>query len=291
MMTDIAKEAAPLRGVESQAPDSLVVPVRLPAQDLRQPSLAVNAETQSPVPPASTSYQNIPEIEVKQSGGSGREEIAQLIKRANQRGTRGRGDPRNESMKRARECYRREQLAKHHQQPKQQEYILQISPPTRDMAKIGLAVTLHGRGEVKFSPNTSCEDGRGFMQTPSRSSHHSPLPRQPPSQRRTQPHRHLIPIHGPPSSLGRHNNIFMRPPPTASRGEPQHQHQIAGPLVRRYNDWTTWVELGVKVYGLPSNVTTRDLWTNFSREGSIATIQLFEDFKGNRDGKAQIRFR
>jgi hypothetical protein len=69
------------------------------------------------------------------------------------------------------------------------------------------------------------------------------------------------------------------------------QLQQEGAAVRRDNDWTTWTELSIKVYGLTPNVSTLDLWKSFNGEGSITTIKLFEDSRGNRDGKARIGFR
>lgn len=70
----------------------------------------------------------------------------------------------------------------------------------------------------------------------------------------------------------------------------QQLHQN-GAAVRRENDWTTWVEITIRVYGLTPIVSTLDLWKCFNREGPITTIKIFEDGKGNRDGKASIQFR
>lgn len=69
------------------------------------------------------------------------------------------------------------------------------------------------------------------------------------------------------------------------------QLQQNGAAVRRENDWTTWVEIGIRVYGLTPTVSTLDLWKCFNREGPITSIKIFEDGKGNREGKASIRFR
>lgn len=59
--------------------------------------------------------------------------------------------------------------------------------------------------------------------------------------------------------------------------------------VARSNDWTHWLELSILFSGFPSDITTRDLWTVFSKEGDITLIELFEDTK--IDGRGRIRFR
>jgi len=61
----------------------------------------------------------------------------------------------------------------------------------------------------------------------------------------------------------------------------------------RYNapDWTSWQELTVKIYGLPATSTTRDLYRCFSRQGNITGIELYENTRGVRDGKASVKFK
>ena len=56
-------------------------------------------------------------------------------------------------------------------------------------------------------------------------------------------------------------------------------------------DWTSWQELSIKVLDIPPSTTTRDLWNCFNKEGTIVGIELFENTKGQREGKASIRFR
>ena len=69
------------------------------------------------------------------------------------------------------------------------------------------------------------------------------------------------------------------------------RNRSSGLVTRRQGEWPYWVEVRVKVFGLTSNITTADLWHSFSKEGSITTIEIFEDTAGNRTGKACIRFR
>ena len=60
---------------------------------------------------------------------------------------------------------------------------------------------------------------------------------------------------------------------------------------RAQNDWTKWVELGLKISGLPPSTTTRDLYQCFSKEGNIVLIELYENTRSEREGTACVRFR
>lgn len=92
-------------------------------------------------------------------------------------------------------------------------------------------------------------------------------------------------------SPGRPVNAARRPSPQGPVTPSQQPQQQHGAVARRQNDWTTWNELSVRLFGLPPNVSTRDLWKSLSKEGSIAIIELYEDSRGNRDGRGVIRFR
>ena len=60
---------------------------------------------------------------------------------------------------------------------------------------------------------------------------------------------------------------------------------------RVQDDWTKWVELGLKISGLPPSTTTRDLHRCFSKEGNIVFIELYENTRSEREGTACVRFR
>jgi len=77
----------------------------------------------------------------------------------------------------------------------------------------------------------------------------------------------------------------------AHRPRATNQRSSGGPIARRWDDWASWPEVQVKIFGLTANITTSDLWKSFSKEGTIVTIELFEDNTGARDGKALVRFR
>ena len=63
------------------------------------------------------------------------------------------------------------------------------------------------------------------------------------------------------------------------------------PTSRREDDWRNWIEVRLRIIGLPQNITTQEIWSCFSRYGSLASIKIFENSRGHRDGKAIVTFR
>ena len=117
------------------------------------------------------------------------------------------------------------------------------------------------------------------------------LPSLGPSLQRYRPNRSTTNVRNENSLPGRSSNALHRSSTQGILAQPGFQHPLNGPVARRQDDWTTWMELSVRVAGLTQNVSTCDLWKAFSNEGSIVIIELYEDSKGNRDGKGVIRFR
>ena len=89
----------------------------------------------------------------------------------------------------------------------------------------------------------------------------------------------------------RHDTMPHHTPPSARRSRVTGQRADRGPTARRWEDWASWPEVRVKIFGLTADITTSDLWKCFSKEGKVVTIELFEDSRGTRDGKGQVRFR
>ena len=54
--------------------------------------------------------------------------------------------------------------------------------------------------------------------------------------------------------------------------------------------WRTWQEVTVRVDDLPRETTTRDLYLCFSKEGTLISIDILENPRGERRGRAFIRF-
>ncbi|KAI9675025.1 MAG: hypothetical protein M1817_001431 [Caeruleum heppii] len=106
-------------------------------------------------------------------------------------------------------------------------------------------------------------------------------PRAPFAMRRVPQRNHTVTIHGPPSSTGRPTHAFQRPPPV-----PRDQHQ---PFQGR--GWSTWMEVAIRIRGLPSTITTYQLWEVFHEEGPLDSIELYEDGRGNKNGNARLKFR
>ncbi|MCJ1464650.1 hypothetical protein MMC07_003263 [Pseudocyphellaria aurata] len=173
------------------------------------------------------------------------------------RGTRGRGDPRNARMKAEREKYGAVPMAPRQTHPSvvsrtQSDNIM--TPPA-----------------VPPSPLVG-------------------IPRSGTSSRRSHLNRSASGVRNVNSSPGRPVNAARRPSPQGPGAPIPQQYQHTGAVARRLDDWTSWIELSVRLFGLSPNVSTRDLWKSFSKEGTIAIIELYEDNRGNRDGKGVVRF-
>jgi uncharacterized protein with NRDE domain len=65
---------------------------------------------------------------------------------------------------------------------------------------------------------------------------------------------------------------------------------LRGAVIRRPDDWSQSVEVAIDVCDLPHTITTKDVWSIFSKEGKVANIALLYDEKGRKNGKARVRF-
>ena len=242
--------------------------------------------------PTSGNLPPTPRVNLKWKEGTGEEQSLRVTKRFGTRGTRGHNDRRNKSMTRERKREREEfELERRltQQRMSQQE---QVREDLRSIMTREGTLALRGRGQSKSvlsSAEENPDDSRDLPRQLSFTQHHAHTSRTP---RRTRANGKVITIHGPPSSTGRRINVFQRPPPQpAPQPARATMQQIpSGPVMRRPDDWTHWLELSVKLTGLPPNVTTRDIWRCLSREGSILTIELYEDNRGNREGRGRVRF-
>ena len=101
------------------------------------------------------------------------------------------------------------------------------------------------------------------------------------------------PVVAQPKSLSRPSSYHAQYQPSATRATVARPHNPSAgkTLVRRQGDWTMWDEARIKVYGLTPIVTTQDLWKAFSSKGTLFKIELYEDSRGARDGKALLLFR
>lgn len=64
-----------------------------------------------------------------------------------------------------------------------------------------------------------------------------------------------------------------------------------GPIARRDHDWKSWVELRVRIVGVPSDISTGELWVCFSRYGQCTQIEIMENSRGVREGIAKVTYR
>src|SRR6478752_6983012 len=102
-----------------------------------------------------------------------------------------------------------------------------------------------------------------------------------------------------------------RPPDGLSKGSqqnPKHQRRSkrcrpGQPKVRRnhtinldglapqlHGQWKTWPELTIHLEGLPTSVTTSNLWDWFSHEGEIAYMDTYETQRNPNISNSKIRF-
>jgi len=86
-------------------------------------------------------------------------------------------------------------------------------------------------------------------------------------------------------------NGIDRPFYPSSTGQFTYSKGSNGPTRNGHEDWRSWVELGIRIFDLPASTTTRDLYKRFSQEGTVVYIELYENTKGQPDGKACVRFR
>ena len=205
-----------------------------------------------------------------------------ILKTQSLRDPRRRDGPRNGLMRQARLRYEQEKLAVSEEHQQQHGGSPKLDP-TITSYTIGV-----GRASP-FASNTSVQrpvslPQRKPRQQPTRLVHNQ-HPLQPPQISRD--------LHRLPDGTMQSTHTSTRSSPSVRRtgSSPHHQHQLSQPIMQRQDGWSTWIELRVKVFGLPPSITTLDLWHCFSKEGSINIIEIFEDSKGSREGKAMIRYR
>lgn len=71
--------------------------------------------------------------------------------------------------------------------------------------------------------------------------------------------------------------------PSQGMNTPEQQHSLP--------PWKLWNSVAVLVRNVPNEVNTFILWQAFRDEGSIRSIDLYEDQSGNRQTKGKIWFR
>ncbi|KAH8426461.1 RNA dependent RNA polymerase [Aspergillus melleus] len=77
----------------------------------------------------------------------------------------------------------------------------------------------------------------------------------------------------------------LKSPPRQPRNSPQQlPPQILAP-------WRSWDSVAVNIFNVPKEATAFRIWQAFNKEGSIFSIDLFEDSHGKRGTKGRIRFK
>lgn len=178
------------------------------------------------------------------------------------RGSCGRGDHRNRDIEAAKLRYQQKMIAR--------------QQAVEAARRIGPQPVVRLPQQQSFEPHR--------MESTSNTSHPLFVPQHP------LPHKRVNNIPNPLSSYGISDNTLQRSPlrPCYSQ-KPSNQ---AGANRRpNHNDWNRWAELSVTVFDLPPTTTTRDLYQCFSREGNVVMIELYENARGEREGKGVVRFK
>lgn len=196
------------------------------------------------------------------------------------RRSRDRGDPRNAAMRQAKLRYEQEKLAIQQQDQQKPADLIEIVSENSPH-EFGRASPIAG---ITWTQSINGSSQQGLARQPGRNAF---------AQGRLQPSENPIRLHGIRPATGRNRNVYPSPLASAHRPKsaPHYQQQPSDSVVRRQGGWCSWIELRVKIFGLPATLTTLDIWQCFSKEGTIDAIEIFENSQGVREGKASIRYR
>ena len=56
-------------------------------------------------------------------------------------------------------------------------------------------------------------------------------------------------------------------------------------------EWRAWQELSIKMFELPQHINTKELRECFEKEGTVISVEIFENSRNERHGGGRIRFR
>lgn len=190
---------------------------------------------------------------------------------------RGRRDLRNEGFRLARQRYRFEKASKRHHEQQASE----LSRPGDRGNAITSTSNPHTLRQSK--PTSSIEStvsstGKPIVRLPSQSTMSPPMQ----SSGRGAGSR------GSSSLFGRGGRSYQR---LSSRPLDNGPYPFIPSSHTYHPEWKTWQEVSVKIQDLPATTSTRDLYRCFSRQGNIVRIELHENPRGQREGKASVRFR
>lgn len=103
-------------------------------------------------------------------------------------------------------------------------------------------------------------------------------------KRPLQPSRHQV-----PSQASRSRQPV--PPANPQRNQWQQIPQVLQHPSTILCPWRLWESVAVNIFNIPREADTYCLWQAFSKEGHVFSIDIFEDFHGNRESRGKIRFR
>lgn len=105
-----------------------------------------------------------------------------------------------------------------------------------------------------------------------------------------------------PPGLSLHKNDivtrYREPPPRIINFPPTMPSAMTTPTppatpqeVPPWEFWRLWESVAVNLLGIPTEVTTYDLFCAFKKEGKISNIDIYEDRHGRRITRGRIRFK
>lgn len=196
---------------------------------------------------------------------------------------RVRGDSHNQDIAAARLRFRQEKAAR--QQDEQRgrgDYQTSGAGHSASQANAKIGPTTLRQSKPSVVPASPTPNNKPVVKLPRRD---------PMSYNNMKPVGRPTSVHGQSSPHYRSNAELLRSLHRPANGS-------SYPILAAYNhytpsqaEWETWQEISIKISDLPPSATTRDLWRCFNEQGTITMIEFYENQKGQREGKATVRFR
>ena len=172
------------------------------------------------------------------------------------RGTRGKNDPRNAAMKAARDSYVQQRL----REQKRQEYQIQrLVGENRAKRHAATATKTHlpPADRATFRPTVSL---------PSNTDPYTPTAS---------------------TSIVAMTDVLQQ----LQKPLPSTQTHHSATSHRNEDNWRSWAEVRLVVFGLTPSATTHNLWTSLKKEGNITDIDIRSDRKSPGSRHAMVTFR
>ena len=275
-------------------------PLEKRASDLEATSPATHSDQQSSFTPSlSSSYSSSSSFENHQRPSFEKDDqnVNEPRRDPFPRGSRGRGDPRNAGIRAAKLRYQQEKLARQEAAEKAHK-ASGVVPHASVATSSGSGSPPRSMDSLASTSSARKAGSQPVVRLPKQTSS-APYRMEPPSQNpsssflshHTTPNKAIDGVHNQSSFNCAPDQSYHRPPPRPFDGQYYASNRAIHFGRAAQDDWTQWPELSLKISDLPPATTTRDIYKHFSQEGNVVVIELFENSRGERDGKAVVRFR